>query len=86
MWLTMTPQKSPIKKEAKNEKSNKKDEEMEKISYAQKTKYVFKEFVLESLGEILIYPSIITKYKYIPPYMGILFRRLQINIHSKRTG
>ena len=32
---------------------------MEEIGYAQKTKYVFKEFVLESLGEILIYPSII---------------------------
>ena len=54
-----TEENPSIKEEAKNEKSNKKDEEMEEISYAQKTKYVFKEFVLESLGEILIYPSII---------------------------
>ena len=46
------------KKEGKSEKSNKEDQETN-VSYTEKTKYVFKEFVLQSLGEILIYPSVI---------------------------
>ena len=47
---------NPNKEQAKTDKGS---EETKDINYAQKTKYVFKEFVLESLGEILIYPSII---------------------------
>jgi len=36
-----------------------KDKEEEEINYTKKAKCVFKEFVLESFGEILVYPSII---------------------------
>ena len=46
-------------KEAKADKADDNNQEAEEVSYTQKTKYVFKEFVLKSLGEMLIYPSII---------------------------
>lgn len=50
---------NPNKEQAKNDNSGEEEKEIKDINYAQKTKYVFKEFVLESLGEMLIYPSII---------------------------
>ena len=51
-----TTEYNPNKEQAKNDNSG---ENEKNVNYAQKTKYVFKEFVLESLGEMLIYPSII---------------------------
>ena len=50
---------NPNKEQAKSDMGVEKEKETKDINYAQKTKYVFKEFVLESLGEMLIYPSII---------------------------
>ena len=47
------------REQTKTDTSTENDEETKNITYAQKTKYVLKEFLLESLGEILIYPSII---------------------------
>ena len=47
------------KKEDKAEKASETNQEENEVSNAQKVKHVFKEFVLKSLGEILIYPSII---------------------------